>query len=163
MVHERRGGSMIVEDRAASPGYRHGDGASRIVDVKLFNSRGEAAIDVQSGERISARVTAAFQRDSEHPVVGLLIRNRLGIDVYGTNTRIEQNDLGLVRAGERVEVDFVFDCLLTAGEYTLTVATQHWDGTSQDWRDDHLSFTVHDTRGLAGLADLRTKVEWRRS
>ena len=29
-----------------------------------------------------------------HPVVGILIRNRLGIDVFGTNTRVEQIELG---------------------------------------------------------------------
>ena len=61
--------------------------------------------------------------------------------------------------GEELEVSFSFDCLLTAQEYTLTVATQHWDGMSQDWLDDVVSFTVVDSGGVAGLLRLATEIE----
>jgi len=64
--------------------------------------------------------------------------------------------------GEIFETDFTFDCLLTRQDYTLTVATQYREGFSQDWLDDVLSFSVVDSRDLAGLASLKTKVEWRR-
>jgi len=94
--------------------------------------------------------------------VGVLIRNRLGIDVFGTNTRVERKDLGEFRAGERIEVDFRFECLLTQQEYTITAATQHWDGSSQDWLDDVLSFRVVDSKGAAGVASLPTELSWRK-
>jgi lipopolysaccharide transport system ATP-binding protein len=94
--------------------------------------------------------------------VGVLIRNRLGIDVFGTNTRIEGVDLGRVAAGEAFEVEFTFDCLLTRQDYTLTVATQYREGFSQDWLDDVLSFSVVDARDVAGLANFKTRVNWRR-
>jgi homopolymeric O-antigen transport system ATP-binding protein len=95
-------------------------------------------------------------------VVGVLIRNRLGIDVFGTNTRIEGVDLGAVAAGETFEVEFTFDCLLTRQDYTLTVATQYAEGYSQDWLDDALSFSVVDSRDVAGLANFKTKVTWKK-
>ena len=57
---------------------------------------------------------------------------------------------------------FSFDCLLTRQDYTLTVATQYPEGFSQDWVDDALSFSVVDARDVAGLANLRTRVNWRR-
>jgi lipopolysaccharide transport system ATP-binding protein len=91
-----------------------------------------------------------------------LIRNRLGIDVFGTNTRIEGVELGDVAAAEEFEVEFTFDCLLTRQDYTLTVATQYADGYSQDWVDDILSFSVVDSRDVAGLANFKTRVSWRR-
>jgi lipopolysaccharide transport system ATP-binding protein len=94
--------------------------------------------------------------------VGVLIRNRLGIDVWGTNTRIEGVDLGPVAAGESFEVEFGFECGLTRQDYTVTVATQYPEGYSQDWLDDALAFSVVDTREVAGLANFKTKVEWRR-
>ena len=78
----------------------------------------------------------------------MLIRNRLGIDVFGTNTRIEGVGLGAVSAGETFEVEFTFDCLLTRQDYTLTVATQYAEGYSQDWLDDALSFSVIDSRDV---------------
>jgi lipopolysaccharide transport system ATP-binding protein len=146
----------------AGSSFRHGDGASEIVSADLFNTRGEAIRNLEPHETISIRVRAIARRDLEDPVVGVLIRNRLGNDVFGTNTRIEGIDLGKIPAGEMFEVEFTFDCLLTRQDYTLTVATQHREGYSQDWLDDFISFSVTDARDVAGLANFKTKVDWRR-
>jgi lipopolysaccharide transport system ATP-binding protein len=146
----------------AGASFRHGDGASEIVSADLFNARGESTRNLEPHETVSIRVRAAARRDLEDPVVGVLIRNRLGIDVFGTNTRIEGIDLGNIPAGEMFEVEFTFDCLLTRQDYTLTVATQHREGYSQDWLDDVLAFSVTDSRDVAGLANFKTKVDWRR-
>jgi len=94
-------------------------------------------------------------------MVGILIRTRIGMDVYGTNTRIEHVNLGDLRAGDELEVDFRIECWLTPQQYTLTVATQNADGTSHDWLDDAISFEVVDTRSAAGVANLRAEVAWR--
>ncbi len=142
--------------------HRHGDGASRVLEVALLDAKREKAASVEPGDPLIIRVRARAEKDLEQPVVGVLIRNRLGIDVWGTNTRVEGVDIGSVRAGESFEVEFGFDCALTRQDYTLTVATQYPEGYSQDWLDDALAFTVVDTRELAGLLNLKTKVEWRR-
>ncbi len=94
-------------------------------------------------------------------MVGILIRTRIGMDVYGTNTRIERAELGSFEPGDELEVDFRIECWLTPQEYTLTVATQNPDGSSHDWLDDAVSFEVVDPRVAAGVANLRAKVEWR--
>jgi len=140
-----------------SGNYRHGDGASRILAVEMLPRK-----SVSPGEPVTIIVRARAEKDLENPVVGILIRNRLGIDVFGTNTRVEHVDSGCVRAGEMFEVEFGFDCLLTRQDYTLTVATQYSDGYSQDWLDDVISFSVVDARDVAGLASFRTRVHWRR-
>jgi hypothetical protein len=111
-----------------------------------------------SGERVTVRVAARFKRQVSDPIVGILIRNRLGIDVFGTNTRLEQRELGEFHAGEQLEVEFRFECLLAQQEYTLTAATQYFDGSSQDWLDDVLSFRVVDPKGAAGVASFRTDI-----
>ena len=142
---------------------RHGDGASEILRVELLNSNGEPAAAVMTGEPVVVRVAARFRQGVSDPIVGVLIRNRLGIDVFGTNTRLEKHELGQFREGEEVEVDFHFECLLAQQDYTITAATQHWDGSSQDWLDDVLSFRVIDPKGAAGMASFRTEVRWRKS
>ena len=142
--------------------FRHGDRASRITRVELLNGCGEPCKTVSSGERVTVHIEARFERGVAQPVAGFLIRNRLGIDVYGTNSRVEQIDLGEVAAGETLAIDFTFDCLLTRQEYTLTVATQYWDGSSQDWVDDVIAFTVAEAKELAGLANLRAAVSVRK-
>ncbi|MCW5981906.1 MAG: ABC transporter ATP-binding protein [Bryobacteraceae bacterium] len=140
--------------------FRHGDGASRITKVALLNASGAESEAFHSGERATARIHAQFHSHVDDPVVGVLIRNRLGIDVFGTNSRIEQKKLGTFGPGDQLEIDFSFDCQLTGQDYTLTVATQNWDGTSQDWLDDVLMFRVIDTRTRAGVASLKTEITW---
>jgi lipopolysaccharide transport system ATP-binding protein len=93
--------------------------------------------------------------------VGILIRTRIGMEVYGTNTRIEHVRLGDLLAGDELEVSFRLECWLTPQQYTLTVATQDADGSSHDWLDDAIAFEVVDTRAAAGVANLRAEVEWR--
>jgi ABC-type polysaccharide/polyol phosphate transport system ATPase subunit len=161
IVHERR---PILSDapdhRLGSGSFRHGDRSSQIVEVYMINSEGQRTSAARAGECVSVSIRARFHARTQFPVVGLLIRNRLGIDVYGTNTRVEQHDLGIFEAGEEIELSFRFECLLARGDYTLTVATQHADGSSQDWVDDVLDFTVIDSKEIAGLANLRASVEW---
>ncbi len=148
------------DDRLRSS-FRHGDGASEILSVGILNARGEPAESIASGEPVMVRVRSRFHRAVSDPMVGILIRTRIGMDVYGTNTRIEHAPLGDFQSGDELEVDFRIECWLTPQSYTLTVATQNADGSSHDWLDDAIAFDVVDTRVAAGVANLRAKVEWR--
>jgi lipopolysaccharide transport system ATP-binding protein len=149
------------KDERIRASFRHGDGASEILEVQLLNTRGEPALSVASGEPVTVRVRSRFHQARRDPMVGLLIRTRIGMDVYGTNTSIEHASLGDFQAGDELEVDFAIECWLTPQSYTLTVATQNADGSSHDWLDDAIAFDVVDTRVAAGVANLRAKVAWR--
>lgn len=162
LVLERQAPAGEKADRLPAS-FRHGDGTSEVVSVRLLNARGDETLSVASGEPVTVRVRSRFRRAVEDPMVGILIRTRIGMDVYGTNTRIEQVELGKFEAGDELEVDFRIECWLTPQQYTLTVATQSMDGSSHDWLDDAIAFDVVDTRVAAGVANLRAEVEWRAS
>ena len=163
LVHERQRTALSQPVRSrVTCSFRHGDGTSMIEEVLLLDESGRPATAFERGQDVLVRVRARFQRDSNEPIAGLLIRNRLGIDVYGTNTRSEQISLGQFKAGELVELDFLWKCRLARQEYTVTVAMQHADGASQDWLDDVLSFTVADAKEIAGLVDLQAGIRWRK-
>jgi lipopolysaccharide transport system ATP-binding protein len=142
---------------------RHGDGSSEVLDVSLLDANGLARGVVSSGERVTIRVRTAFRRQRVEPMVGILIRNRIGMEIYGTNTKIEHVDLGTFTQGEELDIDFQFDCWLTPQQYTVTVATQYADGSSHDWLDDVIAFEVISSRQAAGVADLRARIEWRKT
>ncbi len=151
---------MAPSARPELGSHRHGDGTSEILGVELLNSRGEPTLAVASGEHSTVRVRCLFHRAKSDPMVGILIRTRIGMDVYGTNTRLEQIELGDFEAGEELEVEFHFDCWLTPQEYTLTIATQNPDGSSHDWVDDAIAFEVMDAKSTAGVVNLRARVTW---
>jgi ABC-type polysaccharide/polyol phosphate transport system ATPase subunit len=164
LVHERQKAAIGAGggDAAMAASFRHGDGISRIEEIVLLDSRGERTNTVFGGESVTIRVRARFHAACREPIVGLLIRNRLGIDVYGTNTRIEQISLGQFESGDLLELDFHWECRLVRQQYTITAATQHEDGASQDWLDDAVAFTVSDSKDVAGVVDLNASIEWRR-
>lgn len=148
---------LAPEDETPEPSLgpvRHGDGESRITGVKLL-----PADRLPSGEPLTVELTIQFHTAQAAPVCGLLIRNRQGIDVYGTNTRVEGSQLGAVDAGDCLVVRFHLAANLVRGEYTVTVATQHPNGASQDWLDDVLGFTVTHQKDLAGVVDLAANIE----
>ncbi len=92
---------------------RHGDGSSEILDVTLLDETGRPCGVVSSGEIVTVRIRTAFRLKRVGPMVGILIRNRIGMEIYGTNTKIEQVDLGAFEAGEELDIDFRFACWLT--------------------------------------------------
>jgi lipopolysaccharide transport system ATP-binding protein len=145
--------------------FRHGDRAAEVLQVELYGANGQPTRVVSSGEKLRVRVLARFAERHPNPVVGVMIRTRIGMEVYGTNTMLEQIDCGggeALEPGDLLEVNFEFACSLTPQEYTLTVATQRPDGSSHDWLDDVLSFQVLDTRPTAGVANLRARVTAKR-
>ncbi len=154
--HERGGGLAWA--------YRHGDRQAEVIRAELLNERGEPVSVVRSGEVVTVRVVAHFAERHPHPVVGMMIRTRIGMEVYGTNTLLEPScgETGPLEAGDDLEVTFQLACWLAPQEYTLTVATQSPDGTSHDWLDGVLSFQVIDVRQPAGVANLHATVRARR-
>ena len=152
---------QIQKESRVRASFRHGDGSSEITSVEMLNPAGEPVTSLASGESITIRVRSRFYTAVSDPTVGILIRTRIGLEVYGTNTRIEKLRLGNFRPGDELEIDFHLECWLTPQSYTLTVATQNADGSSHDWLDDAIAFDVIDTRCAAGVVNLRAQIQWR--
>ncbi|MFN0167676.1 MAG: ABC transporter ATP-binding protein [Bryobacteraceae bacterium] len=142
--------------------HRHGDGSAEVASVQLLNRTNEPLLSLRSGEPCVVKIVARFVRQVQDLMIGILIRNRIGMDIYGTNTQIENVRLGTFEAGENLELSFSFQCYLAPQEYTLTVALQHPDGSSLDWIDDVLTFEVIDKSTRAGVVDLQAEVQWMR-
>ncbi|HLN04479.1 MAG TPA: ABC transporter ATP-binding protein [Bryobacteraceae bacterium] len=160
VLERQRADREPAEQAGLRAGFRHGDRTSEIVDVQLVDINGFPINTVTSGETVRVRVRSVFHETKADLMVGILIRNRIGMEVYGTNTRVEQIELGRFDAGDQLDLEFQFECWLAPQAYTLTVATQKTDGSSHDWLDDVLAFDVLDARALAGVANLRARVTW---
>ncbi|MEK7751666.1 MAG: Wzt carbohydrate-binding domain-containing protein [Acidobacteriota bacterium] len=145
---------------ALSPSMRRGDGRAELAAIEVIGEDGRPTLVLRSGENATVRVRVRFQQDVADPVVGILIRTRIGMEVYGTNTELEGLKLGPRQAGETVRTDFRFRCDLCPREYTLTAASHDPDGVWHDWAEDALAFSVAGARYTAGVADLGASVEF---
>ena len=143
------------------PRLRRGDGRAEVLSIETIGENGCPTTVWRSGELASVKVRVRFAAAVEDPVVGIMIRTRIGLNVYGTNTELENLKLGPRVAGDTVEVTFAFRCELCAEEYTLTVASHDPDGVWHDWLEDAVAFAVSDARYSAGVANLRAVVSFK--
>jgi lipopolysaccharide transport system ATP-binding protein len=141
---------------------RHGDRRAEIVGLETLGADGKPTLVWNSGEPVSVRVTLRYLEPVQNPVIGIMIRTRIGFEVYGTNTELENVKLGACAPGDIVQVTFTFGCNLCPRDYTLTAASHDADGTAHDWLDDAVAFSVVDSRYTAGVANLRAAVSVKR-
>ncbi len=136
-----------------SPTMRKGDGRAVLEAVEL------SSLVFASGESATVTVTVRFAARVDDPVIGIMIRTRIGLNVYGTNTELEGLKLGPVEAGQSLRVKYSFNCNLCPGQYTVTAASHDPDGVWHDWLEDAVAFAVTDSRYTAGVANLKARVE----
>jgi lipopolysaccharide transport system ATP-binding protein len=141
-----------------APALRSGDGRAALQTIELLAENGEPSTVWRSGESVAIRVAVLYAGEAADPVVGILIRTRIGLNVYGTNTELERIHFGPVQAGDTVRVTYRFRCDLCPGDYTVTAASHDPDGTWHDWQEDAVAFAVADSRYTAGVANLRAQV-----
>jgi hypothetical protein len=146
------------QESPITPVLRDGDGRAVLSGIELLGADSKSTIVWRSGEAATIRVTVHFGEDVADPVVGILIRTRVGLNVYGTNTELENIHFGPVRAGDTVRLTWRFRCELCGGEYVVTAASHDPDGVWHDWLEDAVAFAVAEERYTAGVANLRAQV-----
>ena len=143
-----------------APRWRRGDGRAEILSVETIGGNGVPTVVWRSGELAVVKVRVRFREAVADPVIGIMIRTRIGLNVYGTNTELEKLKLGPCAAGDMRELTYAFRCELCPENYTLTVASHDPDGVWHDWLEDAVSFTVSGDRYTAGVANLRATVSF---
>jgi lipopolysaccharide transport system ATP-binding protein len=137
---------------------RDGDGRAALCGIELLGADSAPTTVWRSGEAAAIRVTARFTDEVADPVIGILIRTRIGLNVYGTNTELENIHFGPMRAGDTVRVTYRFRCELCGGDYTVTAASHDPDGVWHDWLEDAVAFAVAEERYTAGVVNLKAQV-----
>lgn len=125
------------------PAARYGIGAVRIAAARLQGVAGERARFV-SGETAVLHVRLEADVDTDTLSLGLMVRDRLGQDLFGTNTHLLGQVLDL-RRGEAREWRFDIVLDLGPGQYTLTLGlhdSNNYTDDVQDWWNDSLMFEV---------------------
>jgi lipopolysaccharide transport system ATP-binding protein len=136
-----------------------GDGGATISSVRIESGDGRSLAQVAGGEIVRVVVQARAHRDIQQPIIGFLLKDRLGQHLFGTNTYGESGQAApaIARDGG-VEAVFEFTMpYLPIGSYTIDVAIA--DGTALDhvqaaWVFDALVLdSVCETRstGLVGI------------
>ena len=150
---------VIGERTSEGSGVVSGNNKATIDRVEITDRRGELIRAVTAGDLCRVTVEMKFNENLSNPTVGILIRDRLGYDVFGTNTAQMKFSTGSYRSGDRVS--FVFEARMNVGpgDYTITAAAHSSYSHVEDcyqWVDRVLSFKVlpRDDFGFIGASML---------
>ena len=160
LVREKPQPNVVATDDmlAQQFSYRHGNGAAEILRVELLDALEQPAAIVETGQLVHLRVHVIFHEDIVDPVYGFIIRNRHGIHLYGTNTRVQGIHGGLSKRGTRTETTFSFNCWVAPDLYSISIAVHSANAVSFDWLDGALFFRVISAIPIEGVANLNATV-----
>lgn len=149
LIAARENANLTIEQKRAENGWltsRSGSGEASISRIGLHDAQTEEALAlVRVGQSLRLRINVSVNRALPRLVLGIMIRDRTGHVVWGTNTwhtGQTQEDLEL---GEQLIFEVDFECALGPGSYSISPAlvssSTHLDDNFE-WSDNLLVFEV---------------------
>lgn len=168
LIAEReRAAGIVQEVRAEGVVTRSGSGEAEIAAVQMFDQAGHTALRFRTGEAVTIRVDARVHSPLDSLVAGIMLRDRTGNPIFGTNSWYLQQTLHALAAGETAQISFGLPLNLGPGSYSLTVALTDSEThltRNYAWHDNCLVFEVAnlDQPEFVGAAWLPTEVRCER-
>ncbi len=134
-------------------------GAGKIISIEMKSLSNEVNNLYKGGEKVNLIIRAEIYQDFDRPIIGFLVRDRLGQDLFGENT------LGFTKlsptpakAGDTLESCFTFTLpMLPNGEYVVMASLANGDlynNIQHHWLHDAFVLTVSSSKvrwGLVGI------------
>ena len=153
-------GEICFRDRKSfNPGLlEYGSKDVEIVDFQFVDSQGTPVHVLMTDEPVSIEITAIVRRPVKHPIMAFAIKDLKGVELCGTNTLLEDVELGATAPGDRVTVRMTQRLPLQRGAYTLSLGCTEYvdEGLAVHHRlYDAVIFEVHPQRRFVGVFDVR--------
>jgi lipopolysaccharide transport system ATP-binding protein len=168
LIAEREGSTV---EQVVTPEGRvqttSGNGRATVLEVKLENEEGRALEVLNVGVPVTLRVRARVNEAVPRLVLGYMIKDRLGQQIFGTNTHHLEQALTGLQAGEIIDYRFRFPLNLGPGSYSITTALTSNEthlADNYEWRDLAAIFEVvnMNRREFVGSSWLEPEVEIQR-
>lgn len=143
---------------------QHGYGSRQayMESISFVGENSQSTI-LASGDNGLLDVVIAADHDLQDISLGLMIRDRFGQDIFGTNSHYLDFPIAM-QAGERRSLRYRFPMRLAPGKYTITLALH--DGADHTtncyhWHDNAIGFEVAGITGtfFGGICDLAPTLE----
>lgn len=143
-------------------GAGFGLGGATLLDVSLCDHRGRSLGWIVGGEDVMLRIRARANADMASPIVGFLLKDRLGQYLFGDNTYLSYATRPqAVKDGGYLQASFRFRMpVLPKGDYSFEVAIA--DGSASEhiqhhWMHDALVIKSHASSTVNGLVGIPMK------
>ena len=148
--------------RRVAPFQRHASSQCEFASVEVVDAQGNPVGLAAWGQKLCVRMVLMVNEPIEHLVIAFYLRDRLQVDIMGTNTEYEGIELRDLQSGQWVEVTFSFTNFLRAGEYGVcAIAADKAIVTSRyfSWIDHAASVRTSDRDGQVAWAVFNPRIE----
>lgn len=121
---------------------RSGNGKAKILSIELLNEKQEASRAFLVGDIVTIKCQVQYFVKVKNATFGMVIRDRLGNDIFGTNTYYLSHSF---TTPGTVEVRFKVQLNLGYGHYSITLASHSLNShveDSHDWWDNSIIFEM---------------------
>ena len=163
----KKGRELEILQHESSAGHvqtRSGTFQARIDRIDLINHEDNSTRAFRVGEEARILCEISFEQEIDSPTIGILIRDQLGNDIFGTNTFYSNPIKRVIKKGEKMHAIFSLPLNIGIGNYSLTVAVCTYDthlSENFDWWDRALVFQVvpGPSNHFVGVAYLSSSVQ----
>ena len=153
---------LMKEEMSINPSAQlYGNGKAEIVDFGIFDNEGKLSNILIKGENFTIRERIHFYDEIASPIFTFTIKDKRGMDLSGTNTLFEGENIPGVKAGDEYICSFTQKMNLQGGEYLLSISCTGFEGgehTVYDRKYDITSITVLSNKNTVGIYDMESKV-----
>jgi lipopolysaccharide transport system ATP-binding protein len=146
LIAERENSTVMVkqlDDGRAQTSS--GTGEARVEEIALYNSMGEVTQCVAVGEMVELCIKVKVHNPVATLVLGYSIKDRLGQEMYGSNTWLTKQVVYNPPIGRELLYRIAFPANLGVGSYSITTALHDQEShlsSSYEWLDLILVFSV---------------------
>jgi lipopolysaccharide transport system ATP-binding protein len=143
-----------------------GVGGGSVLNAALIDDHGSRFNWIVGGEIINLVITTLAHTPIKNPVIGFVIKNRLGQPIFGDNTFLTfQNKDMSMNTNETFKTTFRFRMpILASGEYSIDIALSEGSQTDHivhQWQVQAIIFKSHSSSlstGLVGIPMLKVDI-----
>jgi hypothetical protein len=163
--HEEEDDTPAKAEGLGTPDHRRIVGGAEILGLDLLDESGQPADTLPSGASLTVRVRLRYDEAMEDSTLGITLHSeRAGLEVFSTDTALEETPLGRKDEGERATVDFTFGMPLGPGIYRVDASLTNPQAEDSDVArtKNGATFEIIREGALApvrGLVRLPAKVE----
>ena len=153
LVATKQNSRQSVEQMRQREGWlvtRSGTGEAAVASLEMCDAgTGEQISMVQVGQQVVVKLTADIKAEGvPRLVLGLMIRDRAGHVVWGSNTWYTKQIVEAPILGSKINYLLTFTCNLGPGSYSISpalVSTENHLNENFEWTDNALVFDVVNT------------------
>lgn len=140
----------------------YGNKKAEIIDYKILNSNNQEINIFENDEEVIIKLKIKFNEDVKEPIFAVSVKDFRGLELLGTNTLLENKEIGNFKKNEEIEVEFKQTIPLAPDKYAISFGCTKINEEGElevfDRKYDAILIEIMSKKQIVGLVDMKTQI-----